>query len=73
MDDNMKQKTSFFEGIPLLILLLNQDIPEIQRNSFEEFHIGAKVMKIRKPPILLTAFQLLYGYYEKHRIMKLES
>ncbi|XP_022244181.1 armadillo repeat protein deleted in velo-cardio-facial syndrome-like isoform X3 [Limulus polyphemus] len=33
MDDNMKQKTRALGGIPPLIELLNQEIPEIQRNS----------------------------------------
>lgn len=33
MDDNMKQKTRSLGGIPPLIELLNQDIPEIQRNA----------------------------------------
>ncbi|XP_064476497.1 splicing regulator ARVCF-like isoform X1 [Ornithodoros turicata] len=33
MDDNMKQKTRALGGIPLLIELLDQEIPEIQRNA----------------------------------------
>lgn len=33
MDDNMKQKTRSLGGISPLIDLLNQDIPEIQRNA----------------------------------------
>ncbi|XP_035227216.1 catenin delta-2-like, partial [Stegodyphus dumicola] len=33
MDDNMKQKTRSLGGITPLIELLNQDIPEIQRNA----------------------------------------
>ncbi|XP_022244608.1 catenin delta-2-like isoform X2 [Limulus polyphemus] len=32
-DDHMKQKTRALGGMPLLIELLNQDIPEIQRNA----------------------------------------
>ncbi|XP_042145466.1 catenin delta-2 isoform X2 [Ixodes scapularis] len=33
MDNSMKQKTRALGGIPLLIELLNQEIPEIQRNA----------------------------------------
>lgn len=33
MDDNMKQKTRSLGGIPPLIELLHQDIPEIQKNA----------------------------------------
>lgn len=33
MDDNIKQKTRVLGGIPLLVELLNQEIPEIQRNA----------------------------------------
>ncbi|XP_075528733.1 adherens junction protein p120 isoform X1 [Dermacentor variabilis] len=33
MDNGMKQKTRALGGIPLLIELLNQDFPEIQRNA----------------------------------------
>ncbi|XP_067122385.1 catenin delta-2-like isoform X2 [Centruroides vittatus] len=33
MDDNIKQKTRVLGGIPQLVDLLNQEIPEIQRNA----------------------------------------
>lgn len=33
MDDKMKQRTRSLGGIPLLVSLLTQDIPEVQRNA----------------------------------------
>lgn len=64
MDNSMKQKTRALGGIPLLIELLNQEIPEIQRNacgalrnlSYGRQNDENKVLSFFLPPLLLLTF-----------------